>query len=100
MRRPATGRVISPPEARSNAYAIEGERKDFGLAARGRGDGDVLGGVIEELGIELGDVGEPLAVGGPGGCGVRAGVGSDLCEMRALIIWRRARRAGEWRRAR
>ncbi len=75
-------------EARSNAYAIEGERKDFGLAPRGGGDGDVLGGVIEELGIELGDVGEPLAVGRPGGCGVGAGVGGDLRGMRA-------RRAGD-----
>src|SRR5712664_1851820 len=49
-------------EARCDADAIKGERKDFGLSARGGGDGDVLGGVIEELGIELGDVSEPLAV--------------------------------------
>jgi len=75
-------------EARSNTYAIEGERKDFGLAASGGGNGDVLGGVVEELGIELGDVGEPLAVGRPGGCGVGAGVGGDLRGMRA-------RRAGD-----
>src|SRR6266403_1259117 len=82
-------------EARCDADAIKGERKDFGLAARGGGDGDVLGGVIEELGIELGDISEPLTVRRPGGCGVGAGVGGDLRGIRSLIIWRRARRAGD-----
>jgi hypothetical protein len=72
-------------EVRSDTHAVERERKNFGFAANGGRDGDVLGGVVEELGIELGDVGEPLAVGRPGGYGVCAGVGGDLSGMRAFV---------------
>src|ERR1700704_4023168 len=39
----------------------------------------------EEVGIELGDVGDRLAVWGPGGGAVCTRIGGDLGEMRALV---------------
>jgi len=56
-------RVAVGREARLGGVAVKGLSKDAGLAAGGWRDGDVVRGVLEEMGIELGDVGDELAVG-------------------------------------
>jgi len=56
-------RVPVGREARLGSVAVEGLSKDAGLAAGGLRDGDVMRGVLEKMGVELGDVGDELAVG-------------------------------------
>ena len=46
----------------------------------------MMGGVVEEFGVEHGDVGDGFAVGGPGGGHVDAGIGGDLGEVGA-VVW-------------
>ena len=65
--------------------AVEGESEDFGWATGGGRDGEMLGGVVEELGVEIGDVGDGFAVGGPSWGGVGAGIGGDLGEVGAFV---------------
>src|SRR6266571_2978324 len=48
-------------EAGDCDHAIESQSEDLGFAAGGRRNGKVFGGVIEEVRIELRDVGDPLA---------------------------------------
>src|SRR5579863_8059522 len=66
-------------------HAVERLSEDFGGAAGGGRDGEVTGGVVEEFGVEHGDVGDGLAVGGPGGLVVDAGIGGDLGEVGAPV---------------
>ena len=66
-------------------HPIESKSEDLGFAAGGGSDGKMFGGVVEEAGIELGDVGDPLAVGGPAGGAIGAWIRADLREMRALV---------------
>ena len=46
-------------------HPVEGEGEDFGRAASGRRDGEMVGGVVEEFRVEHGDIGDGFAVGGP-----------------------------------
>ena len=48
-------------------HAIESKGYELGLAAGGGSDGKMFGGVVEEVGIHLRHVGDPLSVWGPGG---------------------------------
>src|SRR5580692_3603405 len=66
-------------------HAVEGESEDFRGATGGGGEGEMVGSVVEEFGIEHGYVGDGLAVGGPGGRDVETGVCGDLCEMSAFV---------------
>src|SRR6266852_7797523 len=42
-------------------------------------------GVIKEARLELGDVGDPLAVRRPGGGRIRTGIGGDMGEMSTFV---------------
>src|SRR5437667_9447115 len=66
--------------------AVERECKDFGGAAGGGRDGDVPHGVVREVRVKLGDIGDPPAVRRPTGSGVRARIGGDLREMSFLLM--------------
>src|ERR1700688_4699116 len=70
---------------RAGDHAVEGEGEDFGGATGGWRDGEVTGGVVEELGFEHGDVGYGFAVERPTRGIVYAGVGSDLGEVSAPV---------------
>src|SRR5580704_5769730 len=66
-------------------HAVKGEREDFGRATGGGGDGEVVRGVVEESWVEHSDVGDGLAVRGPSGGHIDAGVCGDLGEVSALV---------------
>ena len=66
-------------------HAVEGEGEDFGGAAGGGRDGEMVGGIVEEFRVEHGDVGDGLAVGGPCGRHVDAGICGDLGEVGAFV---------------
>ena len=72
-------------EAKVADAAVEAAGEDFGFATGGRGEAQVLGGVLHQLGLGLRDVGDPLSIGRPGGVVVFAWVGGDLGEVRALV---------------
>src|SRR6266699_6380532 len=72
-------------EAGNRDHAVESQSEDLGFAAGGRRNGKVFGGVIEEVRIELRDVGDPLAVRGPSRGAIRARVCGDLSEMGPLV---------------
>jgi hypothetical protein len=82
-------------KTRAADVAIEFQSEDFFFAAGGGGDGEMMRGVVDGFGVDLAGEDDPFAVGGPGGRAVGAGIGGDLGEVRAFVIWRGARRAGD-----
>src|SRR5579883_433213 len=76
-------------EPRDIHVTVELPGENFRHSAGRWRDGEVLGGVLEKLGIKLGDVGDPLAVGRPGRQTIRAGIRSDLRRMGAFVgvVW-------------
>src|ERR1700722_7237422 len=73
-------------KVRVGDHAVKSPGEDFCGATCGGGDGEMVGGVVEEFRIERGDVGDELAVGGPCGGHVEAGIGGDLGEANA-VVW-------------
>src|SRR4029077_7407134 len=72
-------------ETRAAHAAVECESQDFRLAAPGRGEGELLGGVDHGLQVCLADEIDPFAIGRPGGRTVGAGIGGDLREVCAFV---------------
>jgi hypothetical protein len=72
-------------EPRIVGHPVERKRQYFRCAAGCRRDGNVLCRVLEELGVELRRVRDPLAVRRPGGRGVIARIGRDLRQVRPFV---------------
>ena len=70
---------------RLRGHAVEIQGEDFGLTASRGSDRNVGRGIDEQLGIELGHVGDPFPVRRPGRRIVGSGIGRDLRQMRALV---------------
>ncbi len=72
-------------EERVGSHAVERAREDFGCAAGSGRDSDVFGGVLEELGVERGRVGDEFSVGRPGRTVIAAGIDGYLGEVRPFV---------------
>src|SRR5580700_10871998 len=72
-------------EARRPRHAVEGQREHFGFTTSGWRNRNVVGGIDKKLRIKLGDVGDRLAIGGPGGRAIRTDIRGDLRQVRALV---------------
>ena len=78
-------RLAVDSEAGIGRGAVQGARQDFGVSASSRADGNVLGGVFEEFGIELSRIDDPLAIRRPSRGAIATRIGGDLGKMRAFV---------------